>query len=350
MGLWVLLGGPSKWLSEYARVTDMEMSQESILGKSIILLYLIFSFILSFYIHGVLNKSANKLTKVAFRSILTAMLLTSVYIFSFYPQWLISYAGGVSEKIETISFDGNSNQLSFVYGPYPNEEMIKTLKDKGYDGIISLLHEYVVPAEPNLIKQEAEFGKKYGIEIINMPMLPWISGNKQTIENVKDFIETKKGVYYVHCYFGRDRVNIFKSIVNKYGKQDELKTVEKVDKSSWVWERGDYFKLEAGVYMTPYPTDDEFIKYVLGGYFKTVISTLNDKEENNIEWIAKETEIFSIYPVKYIHYPLDGSINQKGLDQFKELINTNKKPILIHDFLTKSPLSKFIINNYDVEY
>jgi len=121
MGLWVLLGGPSKWLSEYARVTDMEMSQESILGKSIILLYLIFSFILSFYIHGVLNKSANKLTKVAFRSILTAMLLTSVYIFSFYPQWLISYAGGVSEKIETISFDGNSNQLSFVYGPYPNE-------------------------------------------------------------------------------------------------------------------------------------------------------------------------------------------------------------------------------------
>ena len=117
-----------------------------------------------------------------------------------------------------------------------------------------------------------------------------------------------------------------------------------------MWERGDYFKLEAGVYMTPYPTDDEFIKYVLGGYFKTVISTLNDKEENNIEWIAKETEIFSIYPVKYIHYPLDGSINQKGLDQFKELINTNKKPILIHDFLTKSPLSKFIINNYDVEY
>ena len=31
LGLWVLLAGPSKWMAEYARSTDMEVSKENIL-------------------------------------------------------------------------------------------------------------------------------------------------------------------------------------------------------------------------------------------------------------------------------------------------------------------------------
>jgi len=348
MGLWVLLAGPSKWLSEYACSTDMEMSQENILGKLIIILYVIVAFFLALFIHRKVKQSTNKLTKWILPSILTIILLTSVYVFSFQPQWLISYSGGIPEKSKNISQDKNSNQLEFVFGSYPNEKMIKSLKEQGYDGIISLLNELVVPAEPTLMKEEIELSKKYGIKVINMPMLPWVSGNKKTIQDAKNFIENKKGLYYVHCYLGRDRVNIFKAAVKKYGVK--TKTESSVinrrleDKSSL--ERGAYFKLEEGVYITPYPTDDEFMKYVLNDYFKTVISLLDYKAEGNQQWITKENKLFTDYPMGYIHYPLVSPINQENLDQLKKLINENKKPILIHKFLTKGPVSTFIINNY----
>jgi protein tyrosine phosphatase (PTP) superfamily phosphohydrolase (DUF442 family) len=348
MGLWILLAGPSKWLSEYARSTDMEVSKENLFGKLIIILYIFVAFFLALFIHRIVKRSKNKLTKWMLPSILTIILLASVYIFSFYPQWLISYSGEIPVKNVVMDQDKNSDQLEFVFGSYPNEAMIKSLKDQGYDGIISLLHELVVPAEPTLMKNEIEIAKKYDIKLINMAMLPWISGNEETLQFAKKFIENEKGLYYVHCYLGRDRVNIFKSVAKKYGAKTTAKSIviNRRLEDSPSWERGDYFKLEEGVYLTPYPTDDEFMKYVLNDYFKTVISLLDNKIESNQKWIAKEDKLFSDYPMEYIHYPTASPLDREGLDQLKILINTNEKPILLHGFLTIDPISKFIIENY----
>jgi len=112
------------------------------------------------------------------------------------------------------------------------------------------------------------------------------------------------------------------------------------------WTRGNYYKLEEGVYLTPYPTDDEFIMFVLNDYFKTVISLLDNNVEDNQAWIAKEKKLFTDYPMNYIHYPLATTFKQKDLDALKTLINSKEKPILLHGFLTNDPISKFIISNY----
>ena len=348
MGLWILLAGPSKWLSEYARSTDMEISKENIFGKLIIILYVIVAFLLALFIHRIIKRSTSKMIKWMLPGILTLILLTSVYIFSFHPQWLISYSGEIPARNVEMKQDENSDQLEFVFGSYPNEEMIKSLKEQGYNGIISLLHELVVPAEPSLMKDEIEIAKKYGIKVINMAMLPWISGNEETLQFAKKFIETEKGLYYVHCYLGRDRVNIFKSAAQKYGVKSttESTVINRKLEDKPNWERGDYFKLEDGVYLTPYPTDDEFMKYVLNDYFKTVISLLDNKVERNQKWIRKENKLFSDYPMEYILYPTASPFGREDLDQLKTLINGKEKPILLHRFLTKGQVSKFIVNNY----
>jgi len=348
MGLWILLAGPSKWLSEYARSTDMEISKENIFGKLIIILYVIVAFLLALFIHRIVKRPTAKIIKWMLPGILTIILFTSVYIFSFHPQWLIGYSEGVPVRNVEIKQGENSNELEFVFGSYPNEEMIKSLKEQGYTGIISLLHEMVIPAEPALIKDEIEIAEKYGIKVINMGMLPWISGNEKTLEQAKEFIKNETGLYYVHCYLGRDRVNIFKSAVKKYGVKttSESTIINRRLEDFPTWERGDYFKLEEDVYLTPYPTDDEFMKYVLNDFFKSVISLLDSNEVRNQQWIEKENKIFTDYPMEHVNYPLISPFGQEDLDQLKTLISTKEKPILLHRFLTSDPISKFIIKHY----
>jgi len=347
LGLWVLLAGPSKWLAEYARSTDMGISKENILGKLIIILYVIVAFLLALFLHKLIKQSKNKAVNWFIPGVLTLILLTSVYVFSYNPQWLISYSGDATTKVIKNQEDQYKN-LEFVYGSYPNEEMIKSLKEQGYDGIISLLHEMIIPAEPALMKDENELAKKHGIKVINLPMMPWVSKNEKTMQNAKKFIETEKGLYYVHCYLGRDRVNIFKSTAEKFGVKttSEATTLIRKMEDEPTWTRGDYFKLEEGVYLTPYPTDNELTKFVLNGNFKTVISLLDNNVVLNQPWIAKEKKTLSDYSMNYVHYPLAPTFNQKDLDALQKLIDSQAKPILLHGFLTKDPISKFIVSNY----
>jgi len=347
LGLWVLLAGPSKWLTDYARSTDMELSTENILGKLIIIVYVIVAFLLTLFLHKLIGQSKNKAIKWLIPGILTLILLVSVYIFSFNPQWLISYSGGISTK-NIKNQDDKYKHLEFVYGAYPNEEMIRSLKEQGYDGIISLLHEMVIPAEPELIKKEKELAEKYDIKLINMPMMPWISENGKTLEEAKKFIEKEKGLYYVHCYLGRDRINIFKSAAKKFGvktKSEETVILRKIeDQPSWT--RGNFYKLEEGVYLTPYPTDDEYTMFVLNDYFKTVISLLDNNVADNQPWIVKEKKLLLDHSINYVHYPLGSPFNQKDLDALKKLIKSKEKPILMHGFLTNDETTKFIVSHY----
>jgi protein tyrosine phosphatase (PTP) superfamily phosphohydrolase (DUF442 family) len=347
MGLWVLLAGPSKWLAEYAHSTDMEISKENTLGKLIIIVYIIVSFLFTLILHRLIKQSKNNSVKWFVRGILTLIMLTSVYIFSYNPQWLISYSGGITTKTIKNKED-KYDHLEFVYGPYPNEELIKSLKEQKYDGIISLLNEMVIPAEPALMKRENELAKKYGIKMVNMPMMPWISKNAKTMQDAKKFIKEEKGLYYVHCYLGRDRVNVFKSFAKKYGvknSSESTTTIRKIeDQPSWT--RGQYFKLEKDVYLTPYPTDDELTMFVLNDYFKTVISLLDNNVVENQPWIAKEEKLLSNYAMSYHHHPLAQSFNQKDLDSLKKLIDSSKKPIILHGFLTNDEISKFIVAHY----
>lgn len=347
LGLWVLLAGPSKWLAEYAHSTDMEISKENILGKLIIIVYVIVSFLLALLFHRFIKGSKNKTLKWILSGAVTLILITSVYTFSFNPQWLVSYSGGVSTKNIKNKVD-QYQHLEFVYGSYPNEEMIKSLKKEGYDGIISLLHEKVIPAEPALMNDENELAKKYGMKIINLPMMPWVSENGKTLQNAKKFIQNEKGLYYVHCYLGRDRVNIFKSAAKKFGVKSSSKettTILRIEDQP-TWTRGGYFKLEEDVYLTPFPTDDEFSRFVLNDYFTTVISLLDNNVAENQQWISKEKKLLSDYSMNYVHYPLASTFKQKDLDALKKLINSKEKPILLHGFLTNDEISKFIVSHY----
>lgn len=344
MGLWVLLAGPSKWLSEYALRTRMTLSDENLLGKLIILAYVVVSFVIALFLFRLIKRSKQKLLAWFVSVLLGLLLISSVLIFSFRPHWLIVYSGSSDGSLTRSGTD----KLEFVFGPYPDEARLDSLKDRRFDGVISLLHEMVVPAEPTLLRKETDYGEKIGLEVKNIPMLPWISGNEKSLEEIKKLLDTGRGLYYVHCYLGRDRVNVFKSLVEKYGAETEIQKIGAIRRIEEMpqMERGKYYKLEENVCLTPFPTDEEFFSYVLNGYFRTVISMLDSSLVENSEWVRKEKEVMAAYGMNYIHWQPNFNFGEADLAVLKTIINEKEKPILIHGFRTDDPMSQFIIANY----
>lgn len=343
MGLWVLLAGPSKWLSAYAKSSGMELAQENLYGKLIIVGYVIVSFLFAWLLHAWLKKTSRKVLVRITVSVLGALLLVSVLIFSFRPHWLISYSDSTSDLISQ-----QTENIEFVFGPYPDEAILDSLKEQGFDGVISLLSEMVVPAEPALLKKELEYTKKIDLKVIHIPMLPWVSDNKNSLEKIHQLLAEGKGLYYVHCYLGRDRVNVFKSLVERHGvltKADHVDAGRRLEEIPQM-ERGMYYRLEEGVYLTPFPTDEELFSYVLNGYFKTVISLLDSTSSDNVKWMDKERTTMRDYDMNYIHFQCSESFGETDFSELKALVEKQEKPLLMHRFRSDDATSQFIVGQY----
>ena len=106
----------------------------------------------------------------------------------------------------------------FSVGPYPELDKMYALKGMDYTSIISLLHPAVVPFEPVLLEKERKNAKEAGLEFINIPLLPWISDNNNSIDSLRRFVRNARGKYYVHCYLGVDRIAAASRIITQEGK------------------------------------------------------------------------------------------------------------------------------------
>ncbi len=103
--------------------------------------------------------------------------------------------------------DQASDQLTF--GPYPDAPLLTDLKRQRYDGVISILHP-AIPFEKILLDEEKKNGAELGIQIYSVPMLPWISGDKEQLATIAKLLQQPGKRYYVHCYLGEHRVNLVK--------------------------------------------------------------------------------------------------------------------------------------------
>ncbi len=168
----------------------------------------------------------------------------------------------------------------FTFGPYPERERFEQLRADGYTAVVSLLHPAVVPFEPQLIARERELAAEFGLEFIHAPMLPWIGDNGDSLDRIKELAGSDRGRYYVHCYLGRDRVGTVRALIERIATntvvadfRPEMAVRAGFDKAAF--ERGEIVELEPGVFLSPYPTDEEMFKYFAGGYFAHVVSLLD---------------------------------------------------------------------------
>lgn len=340
LGLLTLTVGPVRMISDYAKNNHWTQEYESRIEKMFLVFFFIFIVLFAYAITHKLVKSKNKSLKMIVLLFFGVVLLLSVYVFSFKPELLIN-----SEAISSID---HSSDAEFHFGPYPDEEKMEQLKEENYTAVISLLHSMVVPAEPILMEKERENAENTGIKLISIPMLPWITKNDQAVAQIKEIAHNFKGKYYVHCYLGKDRANVFRNILEKENKKiistSELGVHDIKDLNSF--ERGKIFTLQKDVYYTPYPTDEEFFGYVLNGRIATVVNIMNPKVVEEKMRIDTETKIMKEYNQTFFNLPMVDTDSDDRIIMLARSIQKLKKPIVVHAYNSESENSKKFMSIY----
>lgn len=213
----------------------------------------------------------------------------------------------------------------FTFGPYPEKDRIEELKNEGYDGVITLLNPTIV-FEKQLLDKELKNGEEVGIEIISLPMLPWVGDNKEAIEGIKYLINKDDSRYYVHCYLGKHRVDLVKRVImSELGIDIELR--KKLIPSEL--ERGHMYSFKQGnVLIGPFPTDEEWGS-LIRSQVKEVITLL----PSDSSYLEYEQTIADSNGLKLTRFSVEeGNANYDYLVQIYEYAIGLDHKVYIHGF------------------
>lgn len=319
---------PVHWITDYSSTNNWSSTRENITIKFVILLFIILSFFLSILLFRVYYKIRTIPLLITFFSVLVSTTVFALWLW-FNPTIMSSINQGEISSENTVN-------ARFSFGPYPTESVLKNLKENDYSLVISLLHPSVIPFEPKLIKDEEIATSKTGIKYINIPLLPWVSDNVESIKKLKEIIRTEKGKIYVHCYLGKDRVNVVKNIIKKNrGIIDKSSEIDNSRQLTEIndFERGNIIQLEPNVFLTPYPTDEEYFTYILTGSIKNVVNLMNPTNKEELALVEKEKKLLAQYNISFHHFPL--SVERNNSQSVMEIIRKIEKlqrPIVIHSF------------------
>jgi hypothetical protein len=246
--------------------------------------------------------------------------------------FLTACSGGIFYMLLTTdnsvvkAWQGTSLQQNgkFVIGPYPEEVRLIQLKKEGFQGVISLLSP-TIPFENILLEREIQAGEKIGLRVYSFPMLPWISGNENSLNGIKELVGKEKGPFYIHCYLGKHRADLVITTLT-----GEIKTYLYPDRL----ENGRlYYYQEGRIIMGPFPDDEEWFHLVKRGQVKEVISFLDPDIPEEARLIEKEKNICteSCIDLKIVTMRFQDD-KLGGLSELLDLVNATPNKVFIHGY------------------
>ncbi len=321
--------GPVRWVAAYGRRAGWPEGAEDAAVTGIIGLLVAGTALLAVVLTRVARRSGERHVRIGLPVLVLLAALASVAL------WLDPAALGADMGRETRI------GTSFTIGPYPTLDRMKELKARGYTAIVTLLHPAVVPFEPKLLADERAAAREAGIELIEAPMLPWIADNAESLAKIERLAREGRGKYYVHCYLGRDRVHMVRQALEETAASLEVSPETAAGtlrlEEGTALERGAAHALGEGSFLTPLPTDDELVAFVLPGEWTTVVSLLDPANPDDRPWIEREREALSSYGVPFRVLPLDGERPDPG--RVREIVREVRAlppPVLVHAFLGPS--------------
>jgi len=326
----------------YAIAGQVSQATQNIYVDIIIVLYFILAVFLSVLLTRLIIRTAAAWLKTAVIGIL-------LLVFGF-TVWLWMNPEVINSEGDSVVTSENINSATFDFGAYPTRAHLTRLKNEHYTAVISLLHPAVVPFEPKLIADEEALLKQMGIAYIHIPMLPWVSKNEDALKQLSDIIAKGHGKYFVHCYLGKDRVNVVKNFIkNKNGQVIAESVVPDSRKLDAIksFERGKIFKLDPGVYLIPYPTDEEFFGYLLSGSVKQIVSLLDPSNPEDTMLIHKEHNILSQYSLSFKNLPVKmNAYDPDTVLKFAGIVKSLPKPVVVHAYFS----DKFAAEGFRLSY
>jgi protein tyrosine phosphatase (PTP) superfamily phosphohydrolase (DUF442 family) len=258
--------------------------------------FLVFSwFLFALLVSGLYSRFTLQVARpLAALSLAGVMAMAAGFVFYEFLHAESLMLAGRSAKIEEVS-----QRLSF--GPYPDKDQLKLLKEQGYDGVISLLHP-AIPFEEVLLQEEKANGEALGLRVYSFPMLPWISENKAALAGIRALIQQPGQRYYVHCYLGQHRANLVRRMAG-YGVSGEAAESDELPDRL---ERGLLFSYEEQrIVVGPFPSDEEWFGIILRHGVREVVSTLDPEDSEESKLLGKTRKIGQDYALTVTERPLD---------------------------------------------
>lgn len=200
---------------------------------------------------------------------LTAHVVGIVLCGAIFTLFLQAGAGGFSSARAEEAREGR-----FLFGPYPDDEACQRLKREGYEGVITLLDPFV-PFEAVLLEKERAMTHAAGLLLIEIPMLPWISENRTSLDTLKTLGATGSERYYVHCYLGRHRVDLARATLLAASGTEVTRTVLMPEK----FERDHIRVIDQRIFIGPLPTEEEWFLYIGRSGIEHVVSLLSPETD-----------------------------------------------------------------------
>src|SRR6202165_4387509 len=309
--MWLLVGlvlgtavlvGPVRLITEGMGRAGWEQDSQGHVLIVVLLLYLVFSLLLTRWVVGVMFRARNRNTRWAIAAVFTLLAAGTAWEWSNPAKLLAGIAGGG---------DGGSYNVAggaeFMFGAYPDDAKLEAVKKAGGTAVISLQHPGVV-IEREGISAERDATKRLNLQFIQAPMLPWVSDNEESLQKLRDIARNGKGKYFVHCGLGRDRVNVAKRIIEAEGIK--IAASADVKTESGFSDRPDQFEprslahLDPGKWLIPYPNKHEMFGFILGGQSGEVVSLLDPTDPEQAAWNAAMEKLLKQYSIPFVMRPL----------------------------------------------
>jgi hypothetical protein len=324
--MWLLIGlvlgtavliGPVRLITEGMGRAGWEQSSQDHVLIVVILLYLVFSLLLTKWVVGIMFRARNRNTRWAIAAVFTLLAAGTAWEWSNPAKMLAGIAGGG---------DGGSYKVAggarFIFGAYPDEPRLRELKNQGVTAVISLQHPGVV-IEREGISAERDAARRLGLNLIQAPMLPWVSDNEASLEKLRLIARTGRGVFYVHCGLGRDRVNVAKRVIegegNKVALSSDLMAATSFADRAEPFERGSLAHFDRGKWLIPYPNKHEMFGFVLGGQGGHVVSLLDPMDPQQGAWNREMEPLMKEYSIPFTMRPMPANDPRRAEQIAKEI-------------------------------
>ena len=324
--MWLLVGlvlgtavlvGPVRLITEGMGKAGWEQSSQDHVLIVVILLYLVFSMLLTRWIVGTMFRARNRNTRWAIAAVFTLLAAGTAWEWANPAKMLAGIAGGGDGGFFNII-----GGPRFIFGAYPDDVKLAQLKRDGVTSVISLQHPGVV-IEREGISAEKDATQKLHLNFIQAPMLPWVSNNEGSLEKLRLIARTGRGVYYVHCGLGRDRVNVAKRIIEAEGRKialgSDIKTATSFADRPVRFERGSLAHIDHGKWLIPYPNKHEMFGFVLGGQGGHVVSLLDPLDSTQAAWNSEMEALMKQYAIPFTMRPLPANDPARAVRIAKEV-------------------------------
>lgn len=274
---------------------------------------------------------------------LISFVLFTLAVPGFLPP---SVPGAVQEQT------GSEPGASFWLGRYPDRETFQLLKAQGYTAVVSLLHPTAVPRELALLAKQRELAEEFGIEIIHIPLVPRMTDQEKSLNELRELARWGKGRYYVHCYLGKDRVYVAGRVLEAAGARVEVENLDRPRDlgQQAAFERGESIVVDKDVYLTSLPTEEEFFGFVLAGPIKQVVSVW-DSQKGTIKALADwERNLLAQYDMPLVELPIaaDDYDPWRALEVARH-VRALPRPVVVHALWTnfsRSPEAEAFVQAY----